>query len=179
MVTELDDEIRRMEELEQEENQVFQTAVSLDDSISTLEVDHPITVSRGATIREVAKKVQERSLGCVLVVNKKHELVGIFTERDMLLKITGKGLDFDKEIVDDYMTKNPETLTMADPVAFLFNKMYVGGFRNVPIVDERRRPVGLISFKDVIHLIATHFASEILNLPHHPSQHVANRPEGG
>jgi CBS domain-containing protein len=177
-VNQLDDELQRMEELEQVEEQIFQEAISLDDPISSLEVSHPVTVPLGTTIRTVVDKMHEKSAGCVLVV-KKDKLVGILTERDFLLKITGNGYDFDKVKVDDYMTTDPEYLHMTDPVAYALNKMYVGGFRNVPIVDEARRPVGLVGIKDIVRMIANYFAQEILNLPSEPRHQVITRPEGG
>ncbi|RMF07362.1 MAG: CBS domain-containing protein [Candidatus Neomarinimicrobiota bacterium] len=177
-MNQFDDELQRMEELEREEDQVFQEAISLDDPISSLEVSHPVTVPLGASIREVVEKLHEKSAGCVLVV-KKDKLAGIMTERDILLKITGNGYDFDQIKVDDFMTPNPESLKMTDPVAFALNKMYVGGFRNVPIVDEAHRPVGLVGIKDIIRMIANYFAQEILNLPPEPEHQIADRPEGG
>ncbi|MFQ6613255.1 MAG: cyclic nucleotide-binding/CBS domain-containing protein [Fidelibacterota bacterium] len=173
-----DDELQRMEELEREEEQIFQDAISLDDPISSLDVSHPVTVPSGTTIRTAVTKLHEKSAGCVLVV-KKDQLAGILTERDILLKITGNGYDFNSILVDDYMTHDPEYLHMTDPVAYALNKMYVGGFRNVPIVDESRRPVGLVGITDVIRMIANYFAQEILNLPPEPKRQVVTRPEGG
>jgi len=177
-VNQFDDELQRMEELEREEEQIFQDAITLDDPISSLEVSHPVMVPVGTSIRTVVDKMHEKSAGCVLVV-KKDKLVGILTERDILLKITGNGYDFEKIKVEAYMTHDPESLHMTDPVAYALNKMYVGGFRNVPIVDEAKRPVGLVGIKDVIRMIANYFAQEILNLPPSPKKQIVTRPEGG
>ena len=93
------------------------------------------------------------------------ELVGILTERDILLKVTGKGYDFELETVDEFMTKDPEYLTQDDPIAYALNKMYVGGFRHVPIVNDGLLPIGLISISDIITTIADYFSREIINLP--------------
>ena len=43
--------------------------------------------------------------------------------------------------------------------------MHVGGFRHVPIIDDSRKPVGLISISDIISTIADYFSREIINLP--------------
>jgi predicted transcriptional regulator len=95
------------------------------------------------------------------------------------MKITGKGLDLEKEIVDDYLTPDPETLKLSDTVALAINKMYVGGFRNVPITDEDQRPIGVITAKDILAQIADHFHEEIINIPIHPQRETPSRAEGG
>ena len=101
------------------------------------------------------------------------------TERDILLKITGKGYDLDIMTVDEIMTPDPEFLTSEDPIAYALNKMHVGGFRHVPIVDDIIRPIGLISVSDIISTIADYFSREIINLPP-PNRSVdSNQPEGG
>ena len=101
------------------------------------------------------------------------------TERDVLLKITGKGMNFDKEIVDDFMTANPEYLQMEDAVAYALNKMVVSGFRHVPIVDDNKKSVGVVSLVDIVQQVATSLGEEILNLPPIPQRKGFARPEGG
>lgn len=178
MVIEFDDELAQMDEQEKETKSSVHEAVSIKDPISSLDCPQPVVVSTGTTIEDAVKRVQSRSLGCVLVVED-GELSGILTERDILQKITGKGLDFSREIVDNYMTPNPEYLKMLDPVAYALNKMIVGGFRHVPIVDDEKQPVGLVSLVDIVRHIANYFSDEILNLPVKPQRKALDRPEGG
>jgi hypothetical protein len=56
--------------------------------------------------------------------------------------------------------------------------MVDGGFRNIPIVDEKRKPIGQISILDVVHHLGQYFHEEILNLPPEPLR-KQNRREGG
>ena len=51
------------------------------------------------------------------------------------------------------------------PVAWVLNKMSVGGFRHVPAVDEEGCPVIMVSVRDVVEFLVQSFPSEILNLP--------------
>lgn len=178
MVIEFDDELAQMDEREMATDPGVHEAVSLQDPLSSLDCPQPVVVSSGTTIEDAVKRVQSRSLGCVLVVED-GELSGILTERDILQKITGKGLNFTREIVDDYMTPNPEYLKMQDPVAYALNKMTVGGFRHVPIVDDEKQPVGMVSLVDIVSHIANYFGDEILNLPAKPQRKALSRPEGG
>lgn len=177
MPSEFDDELARMDELEHEEDHEVSEAVSLNDPLSSLDLDPPIIIPDGSSIGEVISQLQNRSQGCVLV-EKDGKLSGILTERDILLKITGKGLDLEKGKVENFMTGNPESLLKEDPVAYALNKMYVGGFRHVPLVDSQGSIVGLVSLIDIVRHISTYFSQEILNLP--PKLHQSiDRPEGG
>ena len=81
--------------------------------------------------------------------------------------------------VDEFMSENPEYLNPEDPLAYALNKMHVGGFRHVPIVDDSLKPVGLISITNVISTIADYFSMEIINLP--PLDRIidSSKQEGG
>ncbi len=173
-----DDEMKRMDELEYDVSSGIEEGVSLDDPISSLALPKPIVVSTGTSLSKAVKKLQDRSLGCLLV-ERDNKLAGIMTERDILLKITGKGLDFEKEVVDNYMTPNPEYLKMVDAVAYALNRMVVSGFRHVPIVDDNKQSVGVVSLVDIVQQVATALGDEILNLPPFPQRKGFTRPEGG
>jgi CBS domain-containing protein len=136
-----------------------------------------VAVPLGTTIGEAARVMKERRIGCVLV-EEGGRLVGIFTERDILTKLVGTGYDPAKVQVDAVMTRNPETLTPDDPIAFAMQLMSVGGFRHVPLVDADRRPVGILSVKDIVDYLVEHFPGEVLNIPPEPGKH-ARIPEGG
>jgi CBS domain-containing protein len=75
------------------------------------------------------------------------------------------------------MTRNPESLTPDDPIAFAMQLMSVGGFRHVPLVDSDGRPVGILSVKDIVDYLVEHIPGEILNIPPEPGKH-ARVPEG-
>ena len=139
-------------------------AVSINDPISKLGLNTPLNVEAGTSLKNALSLLQKEEKNCLLVLEDE-KLVGILTERDILLKVTGKGYDFSLVIVDEFMTESPEYLSKEDPLAYALNKMHVGGFRHVPIVDDSRKPIGLISISDIISTIADYFSREIINLP--------------
>jgi CBS domain-containing protein len=101
------------------------------------------------------------------------------TERDFLLRAIFKGMDPEKEIIGDYMTSNPETLQVDDPLAFALNKMHVFGVRHIPILNQDNSIYGMVSVKDVIAHIGNFYAEQIVNLPPRPNRKALDRPEGG
>jgi CBS domain-containing protein len=135
-----------------------------------------VAVPLGTTIGQAARIMKEHRVGCVLVEDG-GKLIGIFTERDILTKLVGTGYDPAKVAVDGVMTRNPETLTPEDPIAFALQQMSVGGFRHVPLVDSDGRPVGILSVKDIVDYLTEHFSEEILNIPPEPGQRPRT-PEG-
>jgi CBS domain-containing protein len=161
-----------------EDDSDMNLAVNIQDSISSLGLVSPLSVEIGTNLKNALKLLQQEKQNCLLIVND-DSLSGILTERDILLKVTGKGYDMDLVTVDEFMTENPETLSPDDPIAYALNKMHIGGFRHVPIVNDSLIPVGLISISNIISTIADYFSREIINLP--PLNRVvdSNMQEGG
>lgn len=131
-------------------------------------------VSPSATVREAIECMKERRIGCVLV-QVRGKLVGIFSERDVLSKVVLQGHDIDELTVDDVMTSDPEVLRMDDKVSFALNKMSVGGFRHIPLVDRDGKPVGVISMRDVVDFMVDMFAPAVLTLPPEPGHQPSAR----
>jgi CBS domain-containing protein len=126
----------------------------------------PLSVAPSATMRDAMAIMREHHVGCVLVVEHE-QLVGILTERDLLLKMESADL---AEPVARFMTPDPETLELDDPIVWALNRMSVGGYRHVPLVDRIGRPVGILSVKDIVHYIVALFPNEVLTLPPDPSR---------
>lgn len=126
-----------------------------------------LVVSTGATVAEAVRAMNDRHVGCALVV-KEGRLAGIFTERDVLTKVVGKSLDPATVSVESVMTPDPDTLPASARVAFALQRMSVEGYRHVPIVDDEQRPVGVVAVRDIVAWICELFPKRILNLPPEP-----------
>ena len=160
-----DDESQWLSSLEAVDDDLdLSSAVSINDPISKFGLEPPLVVEVGTSLKNALVLLQKEEKNCLLVLEDE-KLVGILTERDILLKVTGKGYDLSIVTVDEFMTGSPEYLSKEDPLAYALNKMHVGGFRHVPIIDDSRKPVGLISISDIISTIADYFSREIINLP--------------
>ena len=139
-------------------------AVKIDSPISDFDLIEPLIVELGTCLENVLENMQKTNNNCVLTLSNER-LNGILTERDILLKVTGKGYDLQLTTIDEFITPNPEYVSPEDPLAYALNKMYVGGFRNVPVVNDEMYPIGIISISDIISTIADYFHNEIINLP--------------
>ena len=126
----------------------------------------PLTVPPEATLAEAIRCMRDHRVGCLLVVEK-GRLTGILTERDLLLKLDSPDLG---RSVSELMTREPEVLAPGDPIVYALNKMSVGGFRHVPLVDPQGCPVGVVSVKDIVDYIVDFFASEVLTVPPDPAR---------
>lgn len=135
----------------------------------------PLIVEAGASLGETLEAMQRGRGECVLVC-REGRLEGIVTERDVLLKVLGKELDT-AQPVEDLMTRNPETASCETTVPVALQMMERGGYRNLPLVDDEGRIVGLLRQQDVIEYVAEAFPQEILNLP--PRPHQTMEAEGG
>jgi CBS domain-containing protein len=136
-----------------------------DDTIATLGPAEPICLTPAATVEDAIARMLERRQACVLVVDPEGRLIGILTERDVLMRVAGAGRDPRRTTLRDVMTPNPEALTARDRVAYAVHCMSVAGYRTVPLVDADRRPIGVVTVSDVIRWLAQLFPEAVLNLP--------------
>jgi CBS domain-containing protein len=137
------------------------SAELLEQSVEALNPAKPCCVAQQDPIIEVLAKMKAHD-GCVLVVENER-LVGIVTETDILRKVVGMK-DLDSTPISEVMTHAPEAMSFHDNIALALNLISVGGFRRVPLVDIRLRPVGLISVKDVVDYFVERFPSHVLNV---------------
>jgi len=129
------------------------TSTALRSPISQLEPREPVYVRADSPVKEAIGQMQANRIGCVLVCDDQ-ALVGIFTERDVVMRVLSKGLDVETTDVGEVMTGNPDCLSPEDTIAFALNRMSVGSFRHIPLTDGTGRAVGIISVKDVFrHLV--------------------------
>ena len=148
----------------------------LTDKISTLRLTPPVTVEAGTSVGQLIDEVQRRRVGCALVYEA-GRLVGIISERDVLMKVAARDVSY-SEPVDKFMTPDPITLTSDKSIGDAVNLMNEENFRHVPVIGNDGSAYGIVSIKDIINLVAESFPEQVLNLPPRPHQKMET-PEGG
>jgi CBS domain-containing protein len=139
----------------------------------------PAAVALGhqAPVRDAIAVMRQKQLSCVLVVER-GQLVGVFTERDVVTKVAATPLDVDHVPLQDVMQPDPECLQLDDELVYALQQMLRGAYRHVPVVDEQRRPTALVSLQTIIDELVAAFPHELLNLPPSPAHAIAPTPEG-
>jgi CBS domain-containing protein len=118
------------------------------DAVAVLGPRPPVTVPIDGTLGDAVHHLLDRGVGAVLVTTPSGRLVGILTERDFLTKVAGDP-GFTSHPVREYMTADPETVAPTDKLAIALQRMDVGGYRHLPVV-EAGKPVGVVSVRDVL-----------------------------
>ena len=148
----------------------------LREPLTVLPVRRAVTMSKETTVSEAMRAMQRKHRGCVLVTedgSQSSKLAGIFTERDVLYRIVDRGRNPAALLLSEVMTPDPDALSMRANVAYVLNRMSVGGFRHIPVVDDDHHPACVISVRDVVAFLVDAFPREVLNLPAgHTSQHA-------
>lgn len=175
METQFDEDTETFSEWEEKEAKVTHGLMTA--PIHALHPKAAICVQPDDTVATAVRIMNSEKIGA-LMVQKDDRLVGIFTERDVLFKIAGRGLDFTTIHVAEFMTKDPEALSHDHKVAYALNKMVIGGFRHVPIVDHEHRPMAMLSVRDIVEFIVEQFPEDVINLPPDPA-HEMRKPYGG
>jgi CBS domain-containing protein len=124
----------------------------MEDTVSCLRPHLPVTVLPTTPVGQTINSMLAHNIGALLIVDDSNHLLGIFSERDLLIKIAGVRENFAGVPVEQFMTRNPETVTANDTLAFALHKMDVGGYRHLPVLHEGK-PVGVISVRDLLHHI--------------------------
>jgi CBS domain-containing protein len=124
----------------------------MEDDLRELEQEETLTVGPTETALSVVTRMKDAQAGCALVVDR-DELVGIFTEHDVLCKMTGADASPSDVTVSQLMSPHPESLRETDSVAAALNKMAVGRYRHVP-VRKGDGSYGVTSIKHVLKYIA-------------------------
>ncbi len=140
----------------------------LQEPLTALPSRRPICFKGSDAVSEAMQAMQREHRGCVLITEdgtSRSRLAGIFTERDILLRIINRGRNPATVTLDEVMVRDPESLALNATIAWVLNKMSVGGFRHVPAVDDDGCPQIIVSVRDVVQFLVEAFPSQILNLP--------------
>jgi CBS domain-containing protein len=111
----------------------------------------PACCEPGDSISRVAGIMKREDVGSVPVVESHEDkkLIGIVTDRDLVVKILADGADIERATVRDAMTPNPASCRESDPVDKAVKLMSERQVRRMPIVDDQGRLAGIIAQADV------------------------------
>jgi CBS domain-containing protein len=131
----------------------------LRERVEALVPKRAVTVPPTTPVGDVVRLLAERRIGCVVVAEGNRPL-GIFSERDALRKLNTDCARLADRPVREFMTPGPQTLVADAKIAFAVQRMDLGGYRHLPIVDRQGELVGIISARDILRHLTERMLSE-------------------
>lgn len=114
-------------------------------------------------VADVAKLMKSKNIGPVPVVDNDHRLVGIVTDRDLVINALAADRDINSTRADQVMSPRPYTCSPADDIATAIEMMETNQIRRLPVVDRHGKLIGIISQGDIaIRMSKTKKAGELL-----------------
>ena len=129
----------------------------MEDPVECLQPIRPLTVHLQTSLEDAIQLMRNHGIGCVLITGDGGKLTGILTERDLLQKVAGQGLDLSQCVVGDFMSQAPESSKPDHPLGYALQRMTISDIRYLPIVDNSDRPEGIVSSRDIITYMAKQF----------------------
>jgi CBS domain-containing protein len=106
------------------------------------------SIDADKTVLEAARFMMEHSIGALPVLRNR-ELVGIFTERDVMNRVVAVGRTPGTTRVSEVMTANPRAVDVNEPIDECLFLMKEFGFRHLPVVNGKEVK-GLVSLRDLL-----------------------------
>ena len=108
-----------------------------------------VTVSRTATVREAIETMAAAQVGSVVVVED-GRLEGIFSERDVMLRVVLENRDPRLTAVEEVMTSPVQTIPVRTTGDEALRIMLQEHIRHLPLVDERGRAQAVVSMRTLL-----------------------------
>lgn len=106
------------------------------------------TVDSGASLRAAAAIMREEDVGVVPVVEGRR-VVGVLTDRDICLAAARTDRPLSQQRVSRVMSRAVQTCLPDEPIADVEERMRRGQVRRMPVTDEDRSLLGILSLNDI------------------------------
>ena len=109
-------------------------------------------VDAGASVKNAADLMAQPATDLV-VVCRDGAVVGVVTKTDIVVQISrNPGSDLGAP-VDTIMRRDVATCRSSDPLSDVLRAMKERGFHRIPVVDDQRRPVGIVYARDALQCL--------------------------
>jgi CBS domain-containing protein len=109
--------------------------------------DRPLVGRADDTVRTAAEEMAEHGCNSILVCDGQ-QLKGIFTERDLLVRVVAAGRDAAGTKLAEVMTPEPDTIGGSEPVVEAVRRMDECGYHHLPVLEDNHL-LGVIALRDV------------------------------
>jgi CBS domain-containing protein len=116
--------------------------------VSEVMTRNPTTVKAGVTVLQAAKELARKDVGG-LPVEQDDRLIGMLTDRDIVVRVISEGRDPAKTHVEDVISRNIKYCFDDEDCSHVASNMDQLLVRRLPVVDRKKRLVGIISIEDI------------------------------
>jgi signal-transduction protein with cAMP-binding, CBS, and nucleotidyltransferase domain len=109
------------------------------------------TIAHTASINDAVTKLHDERVGALVVTGDRPPLVGLLSERDIVMRLAEDGVSILDRAVADLMTTDVATCAPSTTVMELMTVMTERRIRHVPVLEDNEL-VGLVSIGDVVKL---------------------------
>lgn len=127
--------------------------------VSSLDLSRYVEVNPTTSVADTIARMTDADFSCACIVEG-GSLVGIYTQRDVLLRAIGRPSSWDRPVADE-MSRSVKTMRDDQTVADGLATMVEWWVRSVPVLSEKSRLAGNLSFYTVMRLMADSLASRI------------------
>ena len=106
-------------------------------------------VNAGETVADAARKLKQLDVGALPICGEDDKLKGMLTDRDIAIKVVAEGKDPSSVTAGELGDGVPVTASVDDSCDDVLQKMSEHQIRRVPVLDEQKKLVGIISQADV------------------------------
>ncbi len=117
--------------------------------------DELISVPASATVAEAIDVMASRDVGAVLALTEDGLVAGLFSERDLLVRVINAGRDPKTTPMSMVMTRDVRFVSPGTTMEAALALMHVHGFRHLLVIDGPRIH-GLISMRDLVYQMIRH-----------------------
>ncbi|HEX9724960.1 MAG TPA: CBS domain-containing protein [Vicinamibacteria bacterium] len=117
-------------------------------------------VTTQSTVIDAVKRMGEKRVGAVAVLDN-GQITGIFTERDVMMRVVLEGRDPKTTKMSDVMTKDVVTVRKEMPVGEALRLMVERHFRHLPVVGENGQVFGILSVRNVLQHTVEDLSSQL------------------
>ena|SRR5436190_1869842 len=110
---------------------------------------NPHCVSDNDTIRDAARIMKDEDTGVVPVIDGGKKIIGLITDRDIVVRLIAEGKDPGSARVNEVMTKSVRKVNEDATVKEVLTMMSSSEIRRVPVVNDRDEIVGIVSIGDI------------------------------
>jgi CBS domain-containing protein len=126
-------------------------------SVARICISDVETAGPDQSVAETARRMRERGMGTVVVVDEEYRPMGLVSDRDVALRVVGMNRDPARTMLRDVMTPMPMTVLMDTTIETAIGHMRTGRLRRLPVVDGIGKLLGIVTLDDILRFMAEEF----------------------